>query len=135
MSRPNLNLLLYMYVGASDEIKVPSRLGRLKAERPPEYELALLTQNLAEKHHSWDTKKPAHEWEGVTCDEHGQVVRIWWAFRGLRNTLGWEHFPSTLVEFGVEPNRLCGAVSWGSLSSSLVHFLLQNNNFSGKIDL
>ena len=126
-----------MFLKAEEtDVPVPSssRIGKVRGTfLPVEYELAKLISDVENPHESWSTTTPACEWDGVDCNDKGEVIEVSWGFRGLLGTLHWEHLPRSLTSLSVYNNQLRGPVDFSSLPRGLAHLWISSNAFSGEL--
>jgi len=80
-------------------------------------------------------KKPVCSWEGVSCNLEHEILRIGWAYSGLRGNISWSFFPSTVADINLRSNALRGEIISSALPEGLVELSLANNLFSGPLDL
>ena len=102
--------------------------------------------------------KPVCEWDGVTCDAHGEVTYVDWYGTGidggsmcldylpesitqinitrcnLEGTITAAKLPHSIKSFFVRRNRLRGTIAFAELPMNMQRLHLSNNEFSGTID-
>ena len=112
---------------------------------PQEYELLRLTEEIENRVHtfpSWTEQTSACAWEGVECDESGQVSKLLWSStrlgRDLYGIMKWTHTPRTVVSVDVsgyhDRNHLHGSIDVTLLPSCLEDFSVMYSRFTGFID-
>ena len=124
-----------MRVSNKDVGYTSTRLGRVSASLPQEYKLLKFIENVSNRHTSWDADIPACEWDGVTCNEEGKVVKIDWSLRNLGGTLEWKHLPDTLLEIRMYSNKLSGSIVLEDLPPGLEYLSVGTNRFTGCVNL
>ena len=117
-----------------------SRSARVRsANLPQEYELARLIRDMEGTHPSWTIETPACDWDGVTCDDKGEVNEVNWHHKVVTGTIHLSYLPSHVTLFSVaqdkEAKGCTGEVSWEELPSKLEYLCLSGNQFSGAVDL
>ena len=112
-----------------------TRLGRVRAALPQEYKLLKFIENVSNRHTSWKADTPACEWDGVTCNEEGKVVKIRWQNRLLEGSLEWKNLPDTLLELSMHSNNLFGSIVLEDLPPHLEYLSLGTNHFTGGVTL
>ena len=126
-----------MFLKAEEtDVPVPScsRIGKVRGTfLPVEYELEKFINDVENPHESWSTATPACEWDGVKCNDKGDVIRISWDGRKLRGILRWEHLPRFLTALSVCNNQLRGPIDFSSLPEGLTHLWISLNAFSGEL--
>ena len=75
------------------------------------------------------------KWKGVTCDEHKNVLTIWWVGFRIGGPLSLRNLPWTLDSFIVENAWLSGQCDLTALPSSLTTFAVRSNALTGSVDL
>ena len=75
------------------------------------------------------------EWRGVTCDESGDVTKIWIVRALFTGSIDTRWFPSSVTNIELSTNTFYGEVAFDALPSSLVVCCLQENRLTGSIDL
>ena len=102
---------------------------------PVEYELAKFISDVENPHESWSTATPACEWDGVKCNDVGEVNSIVWNGRTMCGTLHWDCIPRSVTNLELSANQLSGCVCFASLHQDVERMLLQNNRFIGELRL
>ena len=120
---------------AADTSYTATRLGRVSAALSQEYRLLMFLQNVSNLSPSWDSHTPACQWDGVNCNQDGEVTDINWAGKKLEGTLDWKSLPESLLELRLYSNRLSGSIVLGDLPRNLRYFSVGSNKFSGSINL
>ena len=111
-----------------------SRAGKVRGMKLPlEYDLAKFISEIENPYPSWSTATPACEWDGVKCNNKGDVTEINWSSRQLRGVLHWEHLPQSLILLNIHNNQLCGNVDFSALPRGLQRMWIGENLFSGEL--
>ena len=111
-----------------------TRLGRVSAASHFQDQLFQFTCNVHPVHPTWDIKRPACEWNGVNCDERGNVVELMWAIRNLAGKPCWSSLPAMLQKIYLNGNHLSGSLPFEDLPGQLVELHASGNLFSGALD-
>ena len=112
------------------------RAGKVSAVNlPQEYHLARLTENAENKHASWSTDTPACKWEGIKCNEQGEVEYLFWVRSAFSGILHFDHLPRSLTGLRIYNTKFKGEAALSSLPKGLVDVFVTWNEFSGPLDL
>ena len=118
--------------GANPDISLHSRPAKVSCvSLPVEYELMKLVQRVVDRPTTWNLETPGCKWVGVDCDFKGNVIRINYPARHIRNELDIRFLPQTLRHFNLSANKLSGRFSFVSLPSTLTYLAINHNEFSG----
>ena len=120
---------------------VPVRAAKVRGGTlPPELELSRFLGDVHNLRSSWSVETPIHKWEGVRCNEEGNVEEISWPTFALRGTIHqWSYLPSTLRVLCLGPmlgtgNELEGKLITEDLPRQVKRLVLSNNNFTGPVN-
>ena len=85
----------------------------------------------------WSTPAftPCCTWKGVGCDEHENVLQIWWVSVRLSGPLSFRSLPWTLSNFVAESAWLDGTCDLTDLPSDVETFSVRGNRLTGAVDL
>ena len=142
---------------AADADNTSTRLGKVGASLPQEYELTELIKDIENPDSTWNINAPACQWNGVKIGERFMrgrpksrtgkssssffidyhesvdinVKELLWSSMRLRGALRWQYLPRTLKYLELGNNQLSGSVSTTDLPPLILNFEVFSNFFTG----
>ena len=111
---------------------------------PQVYDMSRLIENVTfDSCLNWKTDVEVCKWDGLKCNNRGEIDSIAWSFNALRllpsqslkGTMNFECLPRTLEAADFRENQLTGEVCLVDLPPNTQVLVLSKNCFTGSIDL
>ena len=86
---------------------------------------------------SRDDPNDVCEWEGITCNDDGEVKRFLWVSKQQNGTgtLGFEFLPCSMKAVSMFLNALSGTIQLADLPEKMEELSLSFNQLTGSLDL
>ena len=137
VAMPFLTSVLF-FIDADQSDQTPSsHLGRLDyASLSQEILMELLIEHIEKKEKiTTEDDTDIESWNGITCNEHGDVMRVNWGFLNIRGKIDLQWLPSTIKYFQISGNSFKGSADFSRLPTKLESVELGGNSLDGAIDL